>query len=216
MCENCEDISSTLTSLLIEAHDMANVTVIDSEGDIILVCGKTELQVSSKVLRLASPVFTALFGPGFAEGQAVSSKASRIRLLDDDAESMHFLCSVLHHKCTSANSISLEKLEKVAVVTDKDDVRLPPRSLDSDESIILVARLCEIVEFNSMSLLCHGAVNAETKHLLTACSVYAPCTTGPGVRLTTHNTPRNPAVYSGPLTHSVMLSSLRASPNSWF
>ena len=133
MSENCEDISSAFASFLIEAHDMANVNVIDPEGDIILICGKTEFQVSSKVLRLASPVFTALFGPDFAEGQAISSEASRIQLHDDDAESMHFMCTVLHHKCTSANSISLEKLEKLAVVTDKYDVRLLPRNFHSDE-----------------------------------------------------------------------------------
>ena len=162
MSENCEDISSAFASFLIKAHDMANLNVIDSEGDIILVCGQTEFQVSSTVLKLASPVFTALFGPSFAEGQAISSKASRIQLLDDDAESMHFMCTVLHHKCTSATSIDLEKLEKLAVVTDKYDVRLLPRSLHSDESAILVASLCEIVKPNSISLLCQEAVNAET------------------------------------------------------
>ena len=106
---------------------MANVNVIDPEGDLILVRGKTELQVSSKVLRLASPVFTALFGPSFAEGQNTSGKTSSIELHDDDEDSMHVMCTVLHHKCTSADSIDLEKLEKLAVVTDKYDVRLLPR-----------------------------------------------------------------------------------------
>lgn len=167
MSENCEDISSALASLLVEIHDMANVNVIDSEGDIILICGKTEFQVSSKVLKLASPVFTALFGPSFAEGQAISSKASRIQLHDDDAESMHFMCTVLHHKCTSANSIDLEKLEKLAVVTDKYDVRLLLRSLHSDESNILVASLCEIVEPNSIALPCQESDQCRDEHLLT-------------------------------------------------
>ena len=162
MSENCEDISSAFASFLIEAHDMANANVIDSDGDIILVCGETEFQVSSKVLMLASPVFTALFSPNFAEGQAISSKASRIQVHDDDAESMHFMCTVLHHKCTSANSISLEKLEKLAVVTDKYDVRLLPRNLHSDQPIILVASLCEIEKPSSIPLLCQEAVNAET------------------------------------------------------
>ena len=148
-----ENISSALVSFAIEAHDMAKVSVIDPEGDIVLVCGKTELQVSSKVLRLASPVFTTLFGPKFAEGQATSRKASRIQLHDDDEDSMHFMCTVLHHKCTSASSIGLERLEKVAVVTDKYDVRLLPRSLYSDDSTILVARLCEIVKPGSISPL---------------------------------------------------------------
>ena len=154
MSENCEAISFAFASLFIEAHDMANVSVIDPEGDIILVCGKTELQVSSKVLKLASPVFTALFSPNFAEGQAISSKTSRIQLHDDDAESIHFMCIVLHLKCTPANNIDLEKLEKLAVVTNKYDVRLLPRSLHSDESKILVASLCGILEPDSIALPC--------------------------------------------------------------
>ena len=161
MSETCEDISSALVTFMIEAHDMANVNVIDPEGDIILVCGKTEIQVSSKVLRLASPVFTALFGPSFAEGQATSSKARRIQFHDDDEDSMHFMCTVLHHKCTSTGSIDLEKLEKIAVVTDKYDVRLLPRRLDSGKSNILVASLCGIVKPNSISHLCQEAVNAQ-------------------------------------------------------
>ncbi|CAD6572004.1 MAG: hypothetical protein ASARMPREDX12_004854 [Alectoria sarmentosa] len=98
---------------------MANIEVIDPEGDVILVCGKTEIQVSSKVLSLASPVFKALFSPNFAEGQPTSSQVSRIRLHDDDVESMRFMCAVLHHKCASANGIGLERLERLAVVTDK-------------------------------------------------------------------------------------------------
>ncbi|KAF6225712.1 hypothetical protein HO133_009713 [Letharia lupina] len=101
---------------------MAKTNVIDPEGDVILICGKTEFQVSSKVLSLASPVFKALFSPSFAEGQPTSSKASRIQLHDDDAESMLFMCAVLHHKCAFSKGIGLERLERLAVVTDKYDV----------------------------------------------------------------------------------------------
>lgn len=100
---------------------MAKTNVIDPEGDVILICGKTEFQVSSKVLSLASPVFKALFSPSFAEGQPTSSKASRIQLHDDDAESMLFMCAVLHHKCAFSKGIGLERLERLAVVTDKYD-----------------------------------------------------------------------------------------------
>lgn len=60
MCENCETISSALASLMVETHHMASKTVIDPEGDVILICGETELQVSSKVLSLASPVFVSV------------------------------------------------------------------------------------------------------------------------------------------------------------
>lgn len=101
---------------------MADINVIDSEGDVYLICGETEFQVSSKVLSLASPVFKALFGPNFAEGQPNLNKPSRIQIHDDDAESMRFMCAVLHHKCTSANGIGLERLERLAVITDEYDV----------------------------------------------------------------------------------------------
>ena len=47
MCEKCKNISSALASLLVETHHMANIDVIDPEGDVILVCSKTEFQVSS-------------------------------------------------------------------------------------------------------------------------------------------------------------------------
>ena len=119
---------------------MANNNVIDPEGDVILICGEIEFQVSSKVLSLASPVFTALFGPCFAEGQPTSSKPSRIQLPDDDAESMRFMCAVLHHKCASAKGIGLERLEKLAVVTDKYDVCIISSKIRPDGNVDWVTK----------------------------------------------------------------------------
>ena len=113
---------------------MANFSVIDPRGDAILVCGETEFQVSTKVLSLASPVFGALFNPRFAEGQLVPSKPSHIKLCDDDAESMRFMCAVLHHKSTCANAIGLERLERLAVLADKYDVRTSSKILAPTET----------------------------------------------------------------------------------
>lgn len=140
MCENCDNISSALASLSVETQVMANIDAIDPDGDVILVCGKTEFQVSSKVLSLASPVFKALFSPHFAEGQPTSSKVSRVQLRDDDAESLHFMCTVLHHKCASTNSIGLERLEMLAVVTDKYDVCIFSGSIHPDEHVEMMAK----------------------------------------------------------------------------
>ncbi len=140
MCENCANISSALTSLSVEIHDMANINVIDPDGDVIFICGEIELQVSSKVLSLASPVFKALFSPNFAEGQPTSSKAIHIHLHDDDAESLRFLCAILHHKCASTNGIGLERLEKLAVVTDKYDVCMFPSSIRPNGHVVLVTK----------------------------------------------------------------------------
>ena len=132
MCENCVDISSALNALYAEFYNMTSISVIDPGGDVILVCGRTELQVSSKVLGLASPVFEALFSPKFAEGQPTSSKTNRIQLHDDDAESMRFMCAVLHHKCADTTGIGLERLERLAVVTDKYDVGIFLRNFGRD------------------------------------------------------------------------------------
>ena len=141
MCEDCEDISAALTSLCAEFHNMANFSVIDPEGDAILVCGEIKFQVSSKVLSLASPVFSALFSPRFAEGQLPPSQPSRIELHDDDAESMRFMCAVLHHKSTCANAVGLEGLERLAVLTDKYDVRTPSKLFALTETNIRFAIL---------------------------------------------------------------------------
>jgi BTB/POZ domain len=49
-------------------------TIIDSSGDVILKLGKSSLKVSSKVLSVASPVFRAMFGPHFQEGESLSKR----------------------------------------------------------------------------------------------------------------------------------------------
>ena len=108
---------------------MTDDSIIDSEGDVMLICHETELQVSSKVLGLASSVFKTLFSSKFAEGQPTSSKTIRIQLYEDDSESVRFMCAILHHKCASANGIGHERLERLAIVTDKYDVRASSSSV---------------------------------------------------------------------------------------
>ncbi len=48
--------------------------VLDSSGDVILKLGTISLHVSSKVLSVASPVFLAMFGPHFQEGETLSRR----------------------------------------------------------------------------------------------------------------------------------------------
>ena len=137
MCHEVQKLRGYLVcheSLCANFHNMANFSVIDPRGDAILICGEAELQVSTKILSLASPVFSALFNPRFAEGQLVPCKPSHIKLPDDDAESMRFMCAVLHHKSTCANATGLERLERLAVLTNKYDVRSPPKILALTET----------------------------------------------------------------------------------
>jgi hypothetical protein len=47
---------------------------LDPSGDVVLMLGETSLRVSSKVLSVASPVFRAMFGPHFQEGESLSKR----------------------------------------------------------------------------------------------------------------------------------------------
>ncbi|KAK4541186.1 hypothetical protein LTR36_008260 [Oleoguttula mirabilis] len=95
------------------------------DGDIILlVSNKLELRVSSTVLRLASPVFKAMLGPHYAEGnslQAASAGSPKtIPLPGDDPEGMKVLCLVLHHQARAIpDPLALEVSHSFAEMADK-------------------------------------------------------------------------------------------------
>lgn len=90
---------------------------ISPEGDIFFVVGPEEvrLRVQSHCLRAASPVFNAMFGPNYKEGQDLSSERPKIvRLEEDDAAAMQVLCCIIHHqhsgiplKATSGEALRL-------------------------------------------------------------------------------------------------------------
>lgn len=123
---------------------------IDPDGDVLLAVGPSEdshvlLLVSSKVLSLASPVFRAMFGPYFKEGQALReekyvlsrpepipapltigcrnpAKPLQLPLPDDDLSGVTILCNYLHHRHLSLpKSPSLDLVVGVARVADKYD-----------------------------------------------------------------------------------------------
>ncbi len=48
--------------------------VIHPPGDVILEAGEKSLLISSKILSVASPVFRAMFGPYFQEGDALARR----------------------------------------------------------------------------------------------------------------------------------------------
>jgi hypothetical protein len=58
--------------------------ICDPSGDVMLIVGsnKGKIQVSSKVLRLASPVFKALLGPNFKEGIELTKRYIVYGVLD--------------------------------------------------------------------------------------------------------------------------------------
>ena len=92
---------------------------IDPEGDVYLMVGDTELQVSSKVLSLASKVFKALFQVNFQEGAKLAEDGScRIKLPDDDVPTMQVVNLLLHHRQPDI-PIDTHLLQNVAIAADK-------------------------------------------------------------------------------------------------
>ena len=96
---------------------------IDPEGDACLGLAERQLQVSSKLMSIASTVFKALFGPNFAEGSSRLSEITiRVPLPDDDEEAMTALCNILHYRFDLVpKKLHSDVLEELAVLADKYD-----------------------------------------------------------------------------------------------
>lgn len=98
----------------------------DPNGDVILVVGPEgvvkQLRVATKVLNLASPVFAVMFGPQWAEGQALSStNPPNVRLQDDDPDAMQCMLSVLHYRRVLTKKLPLPVFKKMALLCEKYD-----------------------------------------------------------------------------------------------
>ena len=87
----------------------------------------TSLLVSSKVLSLASPVFAALVGPGFREGNNIQrGDCPVIELLDDDPAAMSIVCNLLHFRYDPVPThLAPAQLGKLGVLCDKYDCSKP-------------------------------------------------------------------------------------------
>ncbi|KAL1640812.1 hypothetical protein SLS58_006635 [Diplodia intermedia] len=124
------------------------ITDIDPEGDVLFYFeqpGEGEdttirhfaLRVCSKVMKLSSPVFRAMLGPHFREGQNLSQATTEeptiIPLPDDDFASMKIICEALHYKETvlPANWITFAGL--VDKYDMKDTMRFTSEAWLADE-----------------------------------------------------------------------------------
>lgn len=119
------DDTSSESSSSSSAESQADVEIAKDNGDVILVLSTARLRVSSVILASASPVFKAMLGPNFSEGQDPRSvqNSKEISLPDDDAAAMTRLCYLIHHQHDSQAEESLESGAKslfaLAMVTDK-------------------------------------------------------------------------------------------------
>ncbi|KXT02433.1 hypothetical protein AC578_7818 [Pseudocercospora eumusae] len=111
---------------------MTNTDVIDiaPSGDVVLICAPSEksdmphrLRVSSAILSLASPVFKALLGPKFREGNTLASNGYvEVPLPDDAVEPMIVLLKVLHWSPDSMSLVpKIDEMFIIGAVTDKYD-----------------------------------------------------------------------------------------------
>lgn len=152
----------------------------DPNGDVELLVGGegniTTIKVASKVLSSASPVFAALFEPHFSEGLALSKSSTssicQIKLPDDNPEALTLVCHVLHYRRDIPHRISLELLEKVAILCDKYDLAivLMPWSevwlhqIDGQGEASWAIMLCIASIFGN-----HRAFNLSSLKLLSSC-----------------------------------------------
>jgi hypothetical protein len=97
----------------IRLHDSGDVTLLIGYGD-----DRKRVLVSTTVLRLASPVWKAMFGARWAE-----SEASEIDLSHDDADAMLLVLRIAHLQFHDlAKGLKYRALLDLAVVCDKYDL----------------------------------------------------------------------------------------------
>ncbi|RYN62349.1 hypothetical protein AA0113_g12503 [Alternaria arborescens] len=109
-------------------NDPNHATLLDSEGDAVLRCVgsssevRIQFRVSTAVLRLASSVFSNMFKPSFHEGQRLLHEDCPEFELEDDAQLMGLLLSILHYRGNSSDyTMSAEKLARLSILCDKYD-----------------------------------------------------------------------------------------------
>jgi hypothetical protein len=101
---------------------------IAPDGDVVLVVGpqNVRLRIQSQVLRCASKVFSAMFGPTWSEGQGLSNEYPReVRLVEDDADALRIICSVMHHRNDDVpQSPTPKEVLQIAIEADKYDLNI--------------------------------------------------------------------------------------------
>jgi hypothetical protein len=101
---------------------------ISPDGDIVLVVGprNVRLRIQSQVLRYASKVFGAMFGPTWSKGQGLSKESPReVRLVEDDADALQIICCVIHHRNNNVpQSLIPKEVLQIAIEADKYDLNV--------------------------------------------------------------------------------------------
>lgn len=101
----------------------------DPDGDVFLLVRNSavdksseaiDMQVSSKHLTLASPVFKAMLSRNYLEGATLNTMGSVQVNLDDDSQALVVLLSIIHSQPSKIpSSIDLNLLVGIATLVDK-------------------------------------------------------------------------------------------------
>ena len=98
--------------------------VVDQDGDVLVQTGNRDILVSSKILGLASPVFSAMLNSVFKEGQVSRSSQHPLNLPlpDDDPDALAGLFRAWHFSAQRDQLFpSIDTQLEMAVLADKYD-----------------------------------------------------------------------------------------------
>lgn len=99
------------------------VTNIDPEGDLVVAISRDPpryTRISTRHITLISPVFRAMLGPDFVEGQSTHNTIkTALRLPEDDVKGMRLLFQLAHWQITDPKEIDVEAFPELLVACDK-------------------------------------------------------------------------------------------------
>ena len=106
--------------------DQPTIERIAPDGDLIFIIGpeKTEVQVDSNVMKAASPVFAAMLGPNFSEGQKLLARDEEpvsIELPEDNAKHFIIIAKAVHADVELRETPSLDEVLDIVRLADKYD-----------------------------------------------------------------------------------------------
>ena len=108
-----------------KSRNLNNMHDLDPDGDVVLVVESQNVKrflASSKILSLASPVFSKMLSSNFREGmQMAVSYRPTIVLHDDDPFAMKTMLGIFHHKELDEKPMTAERLAVLAIHSDKYD-----------------------------------------------------------------------------------------------
>ncbi|QDS75765.1 hypothetical protein FKW77_008691 [Venturia effusa] len=113
----------------------STATIVDKDGDLVLVVGtaKHRVRVASKALTSTSGVFKAMLSGQFKEAAELAASSAigelyELPLPDDDVEAMIAICNIVHlrpKEVPSIKTFSASLLQNIVFLAEKYDCEVP-------------------------------------------------------------------------------------------